>query len=193
MKRCIAVLIAAIMCAALLSACDSGKKAVLTVWCAEKDFPVVTAMVNEFLASKPPVKDIIVEICEDDKARVMFEEDPDAAADIICIPHDQLGALVDDKLLLEISDSKYIEAIGHNTVPSINAGQVDGRQYGFPSSFETHMLFYDKSIVSETAARSLDGILSCKAPEGGYLFAMDFANAYFSANWFFTYGCRLFG
>jgi len=193
LKKTLALLLAAFMLSALISACGSGKNAVLTVWCAEKDIPVVTAMVNEFLKTKPAVKDIVVEVCEDDKARVRFEDDPGSAADIICIPHDQLGALVNDNRLLEITGAKYVEAIDLNTMPSVRAGQVDGKQYGFPSSFETHMLFYDKSIVSETAARSLDGILSCKAPADGYLFAMDFGNAYFSANWFFTYGCRLFG
>ncbi|MCL2665682.1 MAG: extracellular solute-binding protein, partial [Defluviitaleaceae bacterium] len=31
------------------------------------------------------------------------------------------------------------------------------------------------------------------APEDGYRFGMDFGNAYYSSNWFFTFGCKLFG
>jgi arabinogalactan oligomer/maltooligosaccharide transport system substrate-binding protein len=86
-----------------------------------------------------------------------------------------------------------LDAIGGNTLPSIAAGQIGGIQYGFPSSFETQMLFYDKSIVSDEAAETLEGILASAVPDGGVALGMDFGNAYFSANWFFTFGCKLFG
>ena len=193
MKR-LAVLVAAILCIALLAGCgDSGRNAVLTVWCAEDDKAMIEQMVSDFLSTKPPIGGVVVEICEDDKAREKFEEDPASAADVICIPHDQLGALVAAEYLLEITASKHKDAIGGNTNPSVKAGQIDGRQYGFPSSFETHMLFYNKLIISDEIARTLEGILSITGVGDGYPFAMDFGNAYFSANWFFTYGCRLFG
>jgi arabinogalactan oligomer/maltooligosaccharide transport system substrate-binding protein len=132
-------------------------------------------------------------VVEDDKARETFEADIAAAGDIICIPHDQLGALAAQNALLEITEKAYVDSINLNTLPSVKAGQIGGKQYGFPSSFETHMLFYDKSLVSDAAAETLEGILACEAPEAGYAFAMDMGNAYFSANWFFTYGCMLFG
>ncbi|MCL1906292.1 MAG: extracellular solute-binding protein [Clostridiales bacterium] len=194
MKKKAVLLVAVIfVCAVLLSACNSGKNVTLTVWCAEMDREMITAMVDDFLATKPAIRDIVVEVCEDDTAREEFEGNPAAAADVICIPHDQLGTLVAQNFLLEIAEAKYHNAISQNTSPSIHAGQTNGKQYGFPSSFETHMLFYDKSIVSDTASQTLEGILSSHIPQGGYPFAMDFGNAYFSANWFFTYGCKLFG
>ena len=196
MKKKIAMLLAALMCitcVAFTYACDSGKKVTLTVWCAEMDQEMVTAMVDEFLETKPAIKDIKIEVCEDDKAREKFEKDPAAAADVICIPHDQLGALVDEGGLYEITDAKYVDEIEKNNAASVGAGKINGKQYGFPSSFETHMLFYDKSIVSDAAAQTLEGILSSNVPGDGHQFAMDFGNAYFSANWFFTYGCKLFG
>jgi arabinogalactan oligomer/maltooligosaccharide transport system substrate-binding protein len=177
----------------LFSACGGGKDIVLTVWCAEMDKEMVTAMVNDFKASRTGISAINVEVIEDDKARENFEADPEAAADVICIPHDQLGALVAQGGLAEITATKYLDAIETNTAPSVKAGQIEGKQYGFPSSFETHMLFYDKSIVPDEAVRTLEGILACEMPNGGSQFAMEFSNAYFTANWFFTYGCRLFG
>ena len=183
----------AFMCVCVLSACGTGKNEALTVWCADMDKGMVLQMVDDFLASKPGVGVINVEVCEDDNARERFEAEPDAAADVICIPHDQLGALAGKGYIIEITDAKYSSLIEGNTAPSVKAGQIDGRQYGFPSSFETHMLFYDKSLVSDDAARTLEGILEISAPDGGHRFAMDFGNAYFSANWFFTYGCMLFG
>lgn len=186
MKKTLAVFIAAVMLAAFIPACGNNNAA-LTVWCAQDDKEMITMMVNEFSAANPSVKSVKVEVCEDDATRAKFEGNPQAAADVICIPHDQLGALVEGGALCEITE-KYIGAIGENTALSIKAGQVGGRQYGFPSSFETQLLFYDKSILSNTEAVTLEGILS-----SGALFAMDFGNAYFSANWFFTYGCKLFG
>jgi arabinogalactan oligomer/maltooligosaccharide transport system substrate-binding protein len=190
-KLVVLILLAVFMCGILMSACDSGKDVTLTVWCAADDKEMITSMVEKFLATKPAIKDITVEVVEDNNTRSTFENDPSVAADVICIPHDQLGALVAEGGLYEITDAKHIDAINKNTTPSVKAGQIDGRQYGFPSSFETHMLFYDKSIVSD--ASTLEGILASIVPEGGYHFAMDFGNAYFTANWFFTYGCKLFG
>ncbi|MCL2058325.1 MAG: extracellular solute-binding protein [Oscillospiraceae bacterium] len=180
-------------CAALVCGCDSGRGATLTVWCSEMDRAVIESMVNEFMATKPAIKDIQIEICEDDSTRETFEGNPGAAADVICIPHDQLGALVNEGYLLEITSESHIAAINENTAPAVRAGQIDNRQYGFPSSFETHMLFYDRSIISDDAARTLEGIVASAVPEGGVHFGMNFANAYYTANWFFTYGCMLFG
>jgi len=177
----------------LVSACGNLRNVALTVWCAEMDKDMITGMTGDFLAANKNVSSVNVEVCEDDKARTTFGADPAAAADVICIPHDQLGALVSENGILEITGMKYIDAINGNTPPSVMAGQIDSKQYGFPSSFETHMLFYDKSIITDEAAQTLEGILSSGIPGSGYRFAMDFDNAYFSADWFFTYGCELFG
>ena len=193
LKKSFSVLIAILLCAAFLPGCGSGKSVTLTVWCSEMDKDVITAMVNGFLATKPAIKGIEIEVHEDDHVRETFEENPSAAADVICIPHDQLGALVSQGYLLEITGDKHIEEISGNTAPSVRAGQIEGKQYGFPSSFETHMLFYDRTLISDSAAQTLEGIVASAVPDGAIHFGMDFANAYFTANWFYTYGCKLFG
>ena len=193
MKKIMSLALTSLLLCILLASCGQSRNAELTVWAAEMDKEMITAMVDEFTAENTNVSGVTVGVVEDDKTRENFEEDPGSAADVICIPHDQLGALVEEDGLAEITDSKYLDQIGGNTMPSVMAGQISGKQYGFPSSFETHMLFYDKSIISDEAAKTLEGILASPVPSGGYLFAMDFGNAYFSANWFFTYGCRLFG
>ena len=193
LKRITAVITVMTICLTLFSGCGGKGGSTLTVWCSEMDKGVVTEMVNAFLAANSTVKTIHVEVVEDDHARETFEDDPSAAADVICIPHDQLGALASRGLLHEITEEKYLTVIGENTAPSIKAGQIEGKQYGFPSSFETHMLFYDRSIISDSAAQTLEGIVSSAIPNGGTPFGMKFSDAYFTANWFFTYGCKLFG
>ncbi|MCL2046662.1 MAG: extracellular solute-binding protein [Oscillospiraceae bacterium] len=192
-KRIISALLLFAMLGTLVSGCNNNDNIVLTLWCAEMDYAVVSIMVEEFVNTHSSVKEVQIEICEDDMARETFESDPDAAPDVICIPHDQLGALAAKGYLSEITQANHINAINENSVPSIRAGQIDGKQYGFPSSFETHMLFYDRSIISDEAAKTLEGIVSSVVPEEGIAFGMDFSNAYFTANWFFTYGCLLFG
>ena len=176
-----------------LSSCAGEQDAELTVWSAEMDEDMITVMADEFVSANRNVNSVSVVIVEDNEARTTFEGDPAAAADVICIPHDQLGALVSQNFLAEITESKYLDKIKESTTPSVKAGQIGEKQYGFPSSFETHMLFYDKSIVSDEAAQTLEGILASPLPGDGYQFAMEFGNAYFSANWFFTFGCYLFG
>ena len=196
MRRIIAVFavtLACIACAVLCSGCNREKNATLTLWCAEMDKEIITSMVSEFLLANPSVKGVQIEICEDDQTREKLEENLENAADVICVPHDQLGALVYKERLQEITEDIYIESISKNTELSIKAGQNDNRQYGFPSSFETQMLFYDRTIISDQAARTLEGIVSSAIPEGAVPFGMDFANAYYTANWFYMYGCMLFG
>jgi len=193
LKRITTALTAIMICISFFTGCGGNGSASLTVWCSELDKGIVTKMVNEFLAASSTVETINVEVVEDDHAREIFENDPSAAADIICIPHDQLGALASQGFLVEITENKYITAINDNTASSVKAGQIEGKQYGFPSSFETQILFYDRSIISDYAAQTLEGIISSAVPDGGIPFGMDFANAYFTANWFFTYGCKLFG
>jgi len=189
----ILALIAAMMCAALFSGCGGGGSNVLTVWCSELDEEIITKLTGEFLKVNTAIKEIRVEICEDDFTRQTLEENPSAEVDVICIPHDQLGALVFQDFLSEITEDKHQSAINENTAPSVKAGQIEGKQYGFPSSFETHMLFYDRSIISDLSAQTLEGIMSSSIPVGGTPFGMEFDNAYYTANWFYTYGCSLFG
>ena len=193
MRKLAAALLIGAFCLVFFAACDNGGDGAITVWCSAMDEGVITRMVNDFKAVNPGVADIRVEICEDDLARETFESGPSAAADVICIPHDQLGALVSQGYLLEITGDAYTAAINENSAPSIYAGRSEAKQYGFPSSFETHMLFYDRSILSDAAVETLEGILASSIHEDGILFGMDFANAYFTANWFYTYGCMLFG
>ena len=194
MKRIIPSLTVIVMLAALLSGCGgSGSEVTLTVWCAEMDKEIITIMVDAFMATNPAIAGINIEVVEDDLTREVFEENPDSAADVICVPHDQLGALVFQGFLHEITDLNHISEISGNTSASIKAGQIDGKQYGFPSSFETHMLFYDRSLISDSAVLTLEGIVSSPVPDDGIPFGMDFANAYFTANWFYTFGCLLFG
>ncbi|MCL2488971.1 MAG: extracellular solute-binding protein [Oscillospiraceae bacterium] len=194
MKRKLAIFLAALILFTCASACGGGGDgSSLTVWCAEMDKEMITAMAEAFLADNSGVKEIKVEVCEDDSAQSTLEEDPAAAADVICIPHNQLGPLVNKNRLFEITGENHLADIHENTAPAVKAGQINGKQYGFPSSFETHMLFYDRSVIADADVLTLEGILSNAVTENGYPFVMEFGNAYFSANWFFTYGCKLFG
>ena len=209
-----------VLCLIPLSSCFirdwfGGGKETLTVWCAGQDKEMITKMVDNFIkAKKPKVEKINVLVVEDDKTGLMLRsfyegnnesnfsaeeltdltnKKPATAGDVICMPHDQLGALVSKNYVSKITDDTHITDINKNTAPSVGAGKIGGVQYGFPSSFETHMLFYDTSIVTSGKEETLEGILSCVVPGGGFPFAMNFGDAYFSANWFFTYGCKLFG
>ncbi|MCL2664434.1 MAG: extracellular solute-binding protein, partial [Defluviitaleaceae bacterium] len=134
-----------IFLAVLLVGCAGNKKEPLVVWCSQFDYEMISVMVESFKNAKKTDIKIIVEICEDSETREQIEGGN--FADVICIPHDQLGALADHGYLHPIANEKFFTEINKNTAPSVAAGRFGGVQYGFPSSFETHMLFYDKSIV----------------------------------------------
>lgn len=85
-------------------------------------------------------------------------------ADVFMSPHDSFQHGVTSGLFLELDDNivaslkERVNEVGIKTVTS------EGNVYGVPVSIETSCLFYNKDIVGETPAATLEEIIE-KAPE----------------------------
>lgn len=118
----------------------------------------------------------------DSKAQENVKKDPEKAADVFSLPHDQLGQLVESGVILEIPE-KYATEVADNNVENAVAGaQYKGKTYAFPFGVESQVLFYNKSKLSADDVKSYETITS-KATFGASLKEV---NAYATAPLFLS-------
>lgn len=125
----------------------------------------------------------------DSKAQENVKKDPEKAADVFSLPHDQLGQLVESGVIQEIPE-KYATEVADNNVENAVAGaQYKGKTYAFPFGVESQVLFYNKSKLSADDVQSYETITS-KATFGASLKEV---NAYATAPLMLSVGNTLFG
>jgi arabinogalactan oligomer/maltooligosaccharide transport system substrate-binding protein len=200
MKRIICLLISAIMISALLTSCgteeetmENNKTAKLTVWGSSDDQDMLSEMADDFKDAYENIKaDISIKVNGEDVAKDEALKDIDAAADVFAIGHDQLGSLVEAGAIYEIT-GEYKERIeAANSKNSVSAATYNGSIYGFPSSAETYLLYYDSSKLNKTDVESLNTIMS-KDLKDTAPFGINLQEGYYGSSFFLTAGCTLFG
>ncbi|MHC5248558.1 extracellular solute-binding protein [Enterococcus sp. LJL90] len=135
--------------------------------------------------------DYPIEIIESDtgKAQEYVKKDPEAAADVFSMPHDQLGQLVEAGVIYE--NTKYRDDVTElNTEQAVEAATYEGKMYGYPYGVESMMLYYDKSVLSEEDVQSFEGIVA-KAKIG--LNLEENGADYFAVPFFVSNGSKLYG
>lgn len=119
-------------------------------------------------------------------------------ADVFMSPHDSFQHGVASGLFLELDDSivkdieERVNEVGVKTVTA------DGKVYGVPISLETSCLFYNKDIVGNQPATTLEEIIE-KAKDfndptnNKFYLLTDIGNGYTSYPMLSSYGFSLFG
>nr|WP_313469196.1 extracellular solute-binding protein [Carnobacterium sp.] len=107
--------------------------------------------IEEAIAAFEKEHDVTIEVVE--KAYAKQNEDlrldgpAGTGPDIVTIPGDQIGTLVTEGLLKELSVDEATQSI--YTDVAMQSQMVDGKVYGLPKAVETTMLYYNKDIVAE--------------------------------------------
>lgn len=125
----------------------------------------------------------------DSKAQENVKKDPEKAADVFSLPHDQLGQLVESGVIQEIPDNYAKEISEQATEQAITGAQYNGKTYAFPFGIESQVLFYNKSKLSADDVKNYETITT-KATFGDTFKSM---NAYDTAPLFMSVGDTLFG
>ena len=119
-----------------------------------------------------------------DKIRDQLRLDGPAgnAPDVVTLPHDQIGQVVTEGLIQEITvEDSVLKTYSES---AINAQMYDGKLYGLPKATETPVLIYNKALMPE-APKTMDEL---------YTFSKDFTkgdNYGFLALWdnfYFAHG-----
>jgi arabinogalactan oligomer/maltooligosaccharide transport system substrate-binding protein len=136
----------------------SDEKVTLKVWVDPDSGEYYKKVVDQFIKENPDKK-YEIDVVESDtgKAQEFVKKDPDAAADIFSMPHDQLGQLVDSGTVYK--NTKYADEIKKkNSEPAVQAATYNGDLYGYPYGMESLFLYYDKSKLNEEDVKTFEGI-----------------------------------
>lgn len=142
-----------------LTACGD-KKPTLKVWAANVDVDMTKEFVRDFLKENPDFGyDITVATQGEDQAANTLKNAPDDAADIVHIPHDQIGVLTQGTgFIHEIPQESdaYKTVTEENTQSVIDIASSGGKLYGFPTISETYLLYYNKSYFDAADVESFE-------------------------------------
>ena len=167
----------------------------LTVWAASAAVPVTKELCSEFI-DQYPEKDISITVkaVEEGDATGLILNDPQAAADVFSFAVDQLPNLNNAGVLSPVSDYGYdIDVWLRDSSASVDAATIDGDLLAYPETGENgYYLIYDKRVVSDSDARTLEGVLAaCR--KAGKKFVMDTGNGFYACSFLFTGGLELDG
>lgn len=167
----------------------------LKVWGPEAAQEVLKEQCAAFVEEMKPYGEINIEVSPmgEDDATTQVTNDPSAAADVFGFACDQLNKLVTSGNLLKVASADKDTLVAENTEASIKAATVGEDLYAYPETGDnSYVLFYDKTVVSEEASKTLEGTLqACK--EQNKQFVMDAGNGFFCCLFLFTGGLELEG
>lgn len=168
----------------------------LLVWESKEERPFAEEIAKQFTAKyNVPVK--IEEVAPPDQVGKLTQDGPSGlAADVVLIPHDNLGKAVSASLLLP-NDIFAEQTKADNTEASIVGSSFGGELYGYPRAAETYALYYNKSLVKE-APKSFDDVLAFSKTftdkaKNKYGIMWEVGNMYFGYPFIATTGGYLFG
>lgn len=173
MKRIVRIIAAVLCCvmalgmSSMLTGC--GKKTpTLKVWAANTDVEMTKQFVKDFLDANPDFGyNVTVATQGEDQAANILKNAPDDAADIVHIPHDQIGILTQGTgFIHEIPEGSdaYKQVKESNPQSVVDVATFDGKLYGFPTIAETYLLYYNSSYFTPDDVTSFEKMFA-KAAE----------------------------
>lgn len=171
----------------------AGTKITLKVWQPEAAQDVFKSQVADFVEIFKDYADIQVEVAiqgeGDAGANVL--SDPNTAADVFGFASDQIMKLAKPGAVAEVLFPNEVKSM--NTEASVSAATYDGKLVAYPEVGDnSYFLCYDKSLVSDEQAKSLEGIFAaCK--DSNKRFIMNAGDGYFSCMFLFTGGLETQG
>ncbi len=168
----------------------------LKVWAPDAAVTLVKKQVEAFQKHYSEVKFKKIEVTaqgESDAAGMVIN-DPDTAADVFGFPSDQIDRLVAAQVLSPVTKGFAATVEANNDEKPVTAiKQKDGSMLAYPETNDNgYYLVYDKRIVTDEDAKTLEGILeACK--KGNRQFVMDAGNGFYACTFAFTAGVKTAG
>lgn len=163
----------------------TGEPASLKIWVGLNQGDFYRDLVKDF----EQANNVTVEVVEVENPNEDLLKDTEAAADVLRIPHDQLGQLVEAGTVYP--NEKYGDVVlSENCDLAKEGATYNGTVYGYPASAECMFLYYDKSVYSEEDVKTMEGLTS--KGKVGLNLAEEGAD-YRITPWFIANGAYLFG
>ena len=207
MKRIFALILAVLMMATVFVGCDKTEEggaaatalepeagATLKVWAPDAALDVFKAQCDKFIAQYPDagLKIEVVAQGEGDAATNLLN-DPEAAADVFSFACDQLNRLNDANVIMPVNTTLAQDVTARNSAESIQAATLNDTLLAYPETGDNgYYLVYDKRLVSDEDAQTLEGVLeACR--KAGKKFIVDAGNGFYSCMFPFTGGLKIEG
>ncbi|MBB6634723.1 maltose ABC transporter substrate-binding protein [Cohnella thailandensis] len=120
----------------------------LVVWEANEQVEYMKAVAKEFETKYGVPVTVEVVAGGDQGTRLSTDGPSKTAADVLTLPHDQIGLAAKAGLLLP-NDVFEEETRATSVEAATNASSYEGVLYGYPKSIETYALFYNKDLFPE--------------------------------------------
>ena len=125
--------------------------------------------------------------CSEGDALKTVTTDVAAAADVYMFANDQIGGLVDAKAIAKLGGTTLDQIKKNNSEAVVNTVTYNGGVYGVPFTGNTWFVYYNKKVISDSDAKSLDTMMS----KG--VVAMPLNNGWYNASFFVANGATFFG
>ena len=171
---------------------DAGTYSI-KIWCDERISTQIKTQVSAFskhFGSKYTINLAVKEVSESIAASQMTD-DVTNGADIFVFPQDQLSKLKTAGALAAITKDLKKAVVNETETEGVNAASINGTMYAFPfTSDNGYFLFYDKRVISDEQAKSIEGIVeAAKAAKMAINYPI-FANGFYTASYFMATGCE---
>ncbi len=161
---------------------DLAKGESITYWCPETDTTFLAERVTAFKAAHPEFKGSIELLANVGEGAIkdQLTKDPEKAADLFEVADDNLSDCVKGRALTAYTDAEVAEMKSLMGAEAVNSMTVKGKVYGLPYRNDNgYVLAYDKSIVSDEQAKTVEGIIeACKAK--GATFNFNITDAWYT-------------
>lgn len=165
----------------------------LKVWAPDKAVKLVQQQVEDFKKAYPNKTFTKIEVVAqgENTAATQILNDANAAADVFGFASDQLNNLINAKVIAKVAFPEYVTE--QNAEETVNAAKVDDTLYAYPETNDNgYYLVYDKNVVSDDQAKTLEGILeACK--KAGKKFIFNNGDGFFGCTFAFTAGAKIDG
>ena len=165
----------------------------ITMWVSEKEgvAELTKTQIDAFMQANPGIViNATIEGVTEADAGSKVIADVASAPDIYCCAQDQLARLVQAAALAPLGQGAQETVKAANDAGSVAAGTVAGTMYAYPMTSDNgYYMYYDKSIISDEDAESLEKIIAaCEANNVKFRYALE--NAWYTASFFFATGCH---
>ena len=165
----------------------------LKVWAPYTAVNLVKQQVENFKNAYPnkKFKSIQVVAQSEDMSATELLFDASSAADVFFSASDMTHILASEQVIAPVVFSSYVRE--RDDEKAIDAATFNNKLYTYPESNNNgYYLIYDKRVVSDTQAKTLEGILAaCKAK--GKTFIFNCSNGFYACTFAFTGGVIIDG
>ncbi len=164
----------------------------ITMWVSEKEGVAeqFKQQISAFMKDNPGIKiNAAIEGVPEGDSGSKVVADVATAPDMYSFAQDQLARLVQAAALAAPGKNAQEKIKKDNDSGSVAAATVGNTIYAYPMTSDNgYYMYYDKSIISDEDAESLEKIIAvCEKNNKKFRFALE--NAWYTASFFFATGC----